>query len=227
MNRLDQLIHAGWYTVSGLKKIFVIILLCLLIINSPLLAQVINPAEDEETYDAKRQVGLGFAMAETGSSLGIFIAWPLIPDYHFGLGFDAFLLRDSKQLDFYDPYYGIPYSINKQNNVYLFDLLVTAKKRLFKQDLSEEFRPFISAALGSVYGMNFPEVSRDVNNVSKKDEYRWTVGGFVGAGVDFSVKSNHLVTIRAQYRVMPFTEILGERKNHSMFELRFEIVQRF
>jgi opacity protein-like surface antigen len=227
MDLLNQSKHTGRYTAFGINKIVMFMLAVLFVFQAHLGAQMVISAGEEESFDTKRQVGLGFAMVESGSSLGFFIGWPLLQDYHFGFAFDGFILRDSKQVDTYDPYSGMPYSMNKQNNVYIFDLTVTMKKRLFKQDLSDEFRPFISAGLGPVYGMNFPETSRDANNLAKKDEYRWTMGGFVGAGVDFSVKSNHLVSIRAQYRVMPFAETLGERENHSMFELRFELAQRF
>jgi hypothetical protein len=181
----------------------------------------------ETASDTKRQVGLGFAMAESGSSLGLFIAWPLVPDYHFGVGLDAFLLRDSKQLDYYDYYTGIPVSYNKQNNVYLFDLMVTAKRRFFKEALSDDFRPFLSAAVGPIYGMNFPEANITYSGIKKNDEFGWAFGGYFGCGIDFGVRSNNLVTVRAQYRIIPFAEKIGERSNHSMFELRFELAQRF
>jgi hypothetical protein len=204
------------------------IFLILVALSSISAAQDYDPGA-ETPYDLKRQGGLGFAMAESGSSLGLFMTWPLLPDFHFGIGFDAFLLRDSKQLDFYDYYYGIPYTINKQNNVYLFDLLLTAKRRLFRDELSDDFRPFLSLAVGPIYGMNYPEtqVSSDSSSYKKKDEFAWAFGGYVGCGIDFSVKSNSLVSIRAQYRIIPFAEKIGERSNHSMFELRFEIAQRF
>jgi hypothetical protein len=203
------------------------ILLLLFFVYRPVAAQNYDLAEEETPYDTKRQVGLGFAMAESGSSFGTFIGWPLIPDFHIGIGFDVFLLRDSKQVDFYDYYSNMYYSINKQNNVYLFDLMMTVKKRMFRQDLSDDFRPFLSIAAGPIYGMNFPEASTNYSGYKKKDEYRWTFGGFIGAGIDFGVKSNHLVSLRAQYRIMPFSEKIGERSNQSMFELRVEIAQRF
>ena len=209
--------------ISMIQMYLILIVMC-----SILSAQDYDPGA-ETPYDLKRQGGLGFAMAESGSSLGLFMTWPLLPDYHFGIGFDAFLLRDSKQIDFYDYYYGIPYTINKQNNVYLFDLLLTAKRRLFRDDLSDDFRPFLSLAAGPIYGMNYPEaqISADSSTYQKKDQFAWAFGGYVGCGIDFSVKANTLVSIRAQYRIIPFSEKIGERSNHSMFELRFEIAQRF
>jgi hypothetical protein len=82
-------------------------------------------------------------------------------------------------------------------------------------------RPFISGGFGPVFGMNFPE------DESKKNQKEWSFGGFVGAGADVSVDRKFFISVRAQYKILPFSKPLGERSNHSMFELRFEIGKRF
>jgi hypothetical protein len=159
-------------------------------------------------------------MAETGSGFGGFYSIPFGSIFHVGVTFDAFFLRDSKQIDGID-YYGRPYSINDENNVYIFDLMLTIKRRLFAEDLHDSFRPFITGGFGPVYGMNFPE------NGFYKDQYELSFGGFAGAGADISVDKKFFLSIRAQYRVLPFSRPLGETNNHSMFELRMQIGKRF
>jgi hypothetical protein len=200
-----------------MKSRSVILILLGILLITPL---VFGQDFDEEIYPEKKQGGFVFSMAETGSGLGGFFAWPIINHFHLGLTLDVFFIRDSKQIDAYN-IYGYPITLNKKNNVYLFDFLVTLKRRFFAQELDDSFRPFLSAAIGPYYGMNFPE------NKEFPDEYRWALGGYVGSGVDISVDTKLFVSIRAQYRIIPFYKILGERKNHSMFELRFEIGQRF
>jgi hypothetical protein len=201
---------------SRCAKVYIILLL--LALPCYLFAQI-----EEETDKMQNQMGLVFTMAETGSGLGGFIAWPLIGKIHFGFNLDAYFLRDSKQIDF--DYYGTPISINKQNNVYLFDAMITLKRRFFEDDLDESFRPFISAGIGPYYGMNFPEDTPGAP--ARQDEFRWTLGGFVGVGADVTVNDKVFVGIRGQYSVIPFNQVLGERSNHSMFELRFEIGRRY
>jgi len=185
----------------------------------------ISAQSDEETQARRNEVGLVFTMAETGSGLGGFIAWPIFGKMHVGFNIDAYFLRDSKQIDF--EYFGTPVSINKQNNVYLFDAMITLKRRFFEDDLDESLRPFISGGIGPFRGMNFPEDDPTPGAEDRKDEYRWTIGGFVGVGVDITVNEKVFVGVRGQYRIIPFTDILGERTNHSMFELRFEIGRRY
>jgi hypothetical protein len=196
---------------------FVILLLWLPI---SLIAQ-----SEDDTPALRNQIGMVFTMAETGSGLGGFIAWPLIAKIHFGFNIDAYFLRDSKQIDF--QYFGTPVSINKKNNVYLFDAMITLKRRFFEDDLDESFRPFISGGVGPYYGMNFPEDDPTPGAEPRPDEYRWTLGGFVGVGVDVTVNEKVFLGIRGQYRIIPFHQVLGERTNHSMFELRFEIGRRY
>lgn len=172
----------------------------------------------------KKQAGIVLTMAETGSGIGGFMVWPLFNNIHIGPTLDFYFLRDSRQIDLYDYYYNVPYSINKENNVYLLDFLLTAKRRFFRNSLDDSFRPFITGAVGAIYGMNFPEENP---YFKKKDEFALTLGGFFGAGVDICIGDRNLVSIRAQYRVMPFPNRIGETSDHSMFELRFELGQRF
>ena len=59
-------------------------------------------------------------MAESGSGLGGFYSWPVMNILNIGLSLDAYFLRDENQITFQDPYTGLIYDLNKENNVYLF-----------------------------------------------------------------------------------------------------------
>jgi hypothetical protein len=179
--------------------------------------------EEQTTY---RQGGIVFTMAETGSGFGGFFSWPLFKNMHFGLATDFLFIRDSKEITYTDPYYYYPVTYNKVNNVYLIDFFVIAKKRLFAESMDEGFRPFITAAAGPVYGINHPEKwAKQEYGLSNTSDL--TVGGFFGAGVDINAGSSYFFSVRAQYRIIPFSIQIGETNNHSMLELRFEIGKRF
>ncbi len=202
--------------------IFFILILTLLSFNMS--AQSLDY---ESEYDM-RYAGFSFTMAETGSGIGGLMAWPIFANTHLGIGLGAYFLRDSDEYTYYDPrFYAYPQTVNKENNVYLFDFMVSLKRRFFASDLDESLRPFLSAGVGPYYGMNFPEYSQDLQGNKTFDQYAWALGGFLGAGVDVDASTNYFISIRAQYRIIPFLEYIGERKNHSMFELRFEIGNRY
>lgn len=181
----------------------------------------------ESEYDM-RYAGFSFTMAETGSGVGGIMAWPIMYNTHLGINLGAYFLRDKDEFTYIDPYYySAPITVNKENNVYLFDFMVSIKRRFFANDLDESLRPFLSAGVGPYYGMNFPEYSRDLQGNKTIDQFAWALGGFAGAGVDVDASANYFISIRAQYRIIPFQEYIGERKNHSMFELRFEVGNRY
>jgi hypothetical protein len=175
--------------------------------------------EDDLLRQAKTEAGIVFTMAETGTGFGAFYALPFGDIFHVGATIDAYFLRDSKEFQYMD-YYGRYFSANDVNNVYIFDVMITLKRRLFANDMHDSFRPFITGGFGPVYGYNSPEDDRLPN------QEEFTFGGFLGAGADISVDKKFFISIRGQYRFLPFSKRLGETNNHSMFELRFEIGKR-
>ncbi len=132
---------------------------------------------------------------------------------HVGASFNIHMLRDRNQVDFYDPYYGGPVSINKKNNVYLLDLMFSLKKRFFADKVDDSLRPFLSVSAGPLYGMNFPENDRF------EDQFDFIMSGAVAAGVDAVFSDQYLFGISIQYRFMRFHEEIGERKNQSSVNL--------
>lgn len=182
---------------------------------------------EEEVYKIRKQAGFVLSVAESGTGIGGFVGWPIENSFHIGLTLDAFFLRDTDQVDYYDQYTLTPISLNKKNNAYIFDLFLTIKKRLFVEDLDDNFQPFYTAAVGPVFGMNFPEYEYTIDGKKAHDQYNWTLGGYIGAGVDITSSINYFFSIRAQYIFMPFTKVIGETKNHSMFEIRLELGFRY
>jgi len=205
-----------------MNKKFLYILLAFIFITVNVSAQLENSSDEYAT----RNAGFSFTMAEAGSGLGGFYDWPILTDTHLGVSLGAYFLRDKNQISYQD-YYGYYYEYGKENNVYLFDFMVSLKRRFFASDLDKSLRPFLVGGIGPYYGMNYPEYDTDLAGNLTKDEFAWALGGYVGAGVDIDASANFYLGIRFNYRVIPFTERIGERKNHSMIELRFEIGNRY
>ncbi|MCK5346108.1 MAG: hypothetical protein KAR20_22010, partial [Candidatus Heimdallarchaeota archaeon] len=165
-----------------MHNIIIYIFIVLLAISSIGLTQDSDKSLANDYFKkAENEAGAVFAMTETGSGFGGFMLWPISSRIHVGATLDAFFLRDSRQVDLVDPYTGYMYTFNKQNNVYIFDLLVTIKRRFFAEDMDDSFRPFLSAGIGPTFGLNSPE------DDTLPNEKEWTIGGFVGGGVDITV----------------------------------------
>jgi len=201
-------------------------LLIYLFIPFLLFGQMEQYIEEDPPPVVKNHRGFVYSIMETGSGLGVFYEIPFPNFYHLGLAFDVVMIRDDGQIDGWDPIYG-QYSLNKRNNVFLFDLMVSAKKRLFTDEIDDSFRPFILVSAGPVYGMNFPEFSQDPRGNKLNDQFGWTLAGSIGLGIDADLEGGYYFGFRSQYRIMPFSEKIGETKNHSMVDIRFEVGQRF
>ncbi len=163
--------------------------------------------------------GGAFTMLENGSGFGVFYESPLPGFISVGSVLNFYMLRDNGQVDYYDPYTGYPISYGKVNNVYLFDLAFKLKKRLFAHTIDDQFRPFVAATVGPIFGMNFPEV-KELDN-----QYSWALSGGLAAGVDILLDTGYMMGFQLQYRVMHFTSELGElnKGNFPTLDLRLEL----
>lgn len=191
----------------------------IVIIPSLALCQFEEYVQDDPEPMVQPQGGVAFSVVESGTGLGGFYMWPVKNFWHLGATMNFFMIRDSKQFEYADYYYS--YIFNKKNNVYLIDLLFSVKKRFFAHDIDNSLQPYLSFSAGPVYGMNFPE-SKELH-----DQYRWALSGAAAAGVDVALEGNMLFGFRLQYRFMKFNKILGERQNHSMFDVRIELGKFF
>lgn len=169
--------------------------------------------------------GFVYSLLETGSGLGLFYEIPYDNYWHLGFDFDVIMLRDKNQLE-YVSYNGYQYTFNKKNNVFLFDLMVMGKKRLFARSFDDSFRPYLLGGFGPVYGVNFPE-DNPVTKEEQPNQDSWILAGMVGLGIDADIDGGYYIGFRAQYRFMQFSKTIGETDDHSMVDIRFEIGQRF
>lgn len=201
------------------------LLILALIITVPLQtrAQYEEYLQEDPEPTSQAFAGGAFSMLENGSGFGGFYEWPLPGFISIGGVLNFYMLRDNKQVDFINPYTGYPETYGKVNNVYWFDLGLRLKKRLFARDIDDQFRPFVAATVGPVFGMNFPEVK------SLDDQYSWALSGGLAAGVDVVLDTGYVIGFQLQYRLMHFTQNLGEidKGNFSTLDLSLELGKSF
>ena len=203
------------------------ILFILLIFPVFALAQFEDYIVDEYNPTNKTLVGGMFGMIEQGAGIGAYYEIPRSNFWHIGGRVDGFMLRDSKQIEYYD-YYGYPQIMNKQNNAFLIDVIATAKKRLFPNELDDSIRPFVNFGAGLVYGMNFPEYDiNPVDGTPARNQFGLTYTVVGGIGVDATINPGSYFGLTIEYRHMKFNEDIGETNNYSTIGIRLEIGKRF
>jgi len=206
---------------------YVVLFLMLVLIPLPAFSQLDKYLDKDPEPTIMNQWGVAFSVLEGGTGIGGFIETPLksfaslpLGDFvHIGVTADIFFIRDSKEFQYSDGYN--VYVFNRQNNVYMGDLLLTLRKRLFARQLHDSFQPFVMLSAGGIYGVNFPE------DKTRPMEQAFAVTVAGAAGVNAVVDKVYLFGIRLQYRYMKFDRTVGETKNHSTLDLRLELGRRF
>ncbi len=181
------------------------------------------------------EYGAGFTVAMSGFGFGGFYRFALPNYFHIGVDFDFYMMRDDKEYSFYDPYFDYYFEVNKLNRLFIIPINLELKKRLFADSIEDSFRPYIIGLAGFTFGMNFPKKENypyaelggvDISSLPQHNEYRFTLNFAIGIGVDFSTNDNFYFSIRPQYRFIHFAEPIASKKNHSTFEIRFELGTR-
>ncbi|MFC1555112.1 hypothetical protein ACFL7D_10785, partial [candidate division KSB1 bacterium] len=149
-------------------------------------------------------------------------------DNSFGYGFIIGNIRGSKEAVVYDPYYYDPYFPYKKVGNEYFTLVVpisvSLKKRLFKNAIESDMRPYIVGEAGPVYGIAFPNTGKFTRSFSK-GKGQVTLGAFVGFGVDFGEEAGRTYGITIGFHYMRFLEPLGERRDYPGFDIRLSFIR--
>lgn len=111
--------------------------------------------------------------------------------------------RNSDELEYIDPYTGRTFIPNKVNRLFSFPLTLGLQKRLFKESLSESFRPFIGAGLG--YSMIL-QVPYDQNNIEpdRRTLAHGRPAGYVSIGSAFGSEGRTSLSALIRYYYIPF-----------------------
>jgi outer membrane protein W len=123
-------------------------------------------------------------------------------------------VKDDTEFEQYD-YYGQSYIPNKKNRLLLLPLTVSVQYRLFKDDIVDNLRPFITAGIGPTMVFVAPYASGQTDifgNPEKIDFFtslkygkpRYTIGGFIGAGTYFGMDKGTITGLSVKYFLAPF-----------------------
>jgi hypothetical protein len=180
------------------------------------------------------EYGAGITLSMSGFGLGGFYRIAYTKFLHLGANLDFYMLRDDKEIQFYDPS-GYYYEVNNFNRFFMIPLNIEIKKRIFQNSIEENFRPYFTSSAGVAFGMNFPNRSvinynlippEEADKYPRNNQFNFAYCFAIGFGVDFTTSENFFLTIRPQYRFNYFPKIIAGKKDHSSFEIRLELGAR-
>lgn len=172
--------------------------------------------EPESPIVHKDELGLNFELAMSGLGVGGFYRKAISGYSYLGVNLNFFVMRDEKEFEYYDVY-GYPAKANDINRLFFIPLNLEFKKRLFVEDIEDNFRPNFVIQGGIIYGMNFPRLE------GLKNESAFSYNFVIGIGADITNRDKYFISIRPQYRIIYFPEEIAQKKNHSNFEIKVEL----
>ena len=137
-------------------------------------------------------------------------------------GFATFSISESKderEVERFDPYNQTSFTPGKLNRFLVLPLIFGIQNRLFEDEITETFRPYVNAGVGPamIFVAPFVEITTnplgapDIRQVEffkslGKGQSHYTVAGYVGVGANFGERSN-LFGVNFRYY---FTYLLGD-----------------
>jgi hypothetical protein len=164
----------------------------------------IDPIQ-KDLYDAW---GVDILLSNNGFGLAGFYRRKFDRDLSGTVTFGIAESQDDNQVDYVD-YWGQTYSPGKINRFLVLPLMAGIQYRLFADDITDSFRPYVNAGAGPTMILVHPYQNI---NTGEQIEYfkslkyahpRYTMGGFVGIGAFFGNDMGSLSGVNIRYYFVP------------------------
>ena len=146
--------------------------------------------------------GIDVLISNGGLGLGAFYRKRYSDDLSGFLDFSITEARDDDEKDFID-YYGNKFTPGKINRFLTIPLFVGLEKRLFQDDIVDNFRPYVNIAAGPTMIYVFP-YNEEYFSALGKGQLKYTLGGYVGIGAFFGSEQSTLPGMNIRYYFLPY-----------------------
>ena len=106
--------------------------------------------------------------------------------------------KDDREVEYIDPWTGIPYTVGKKNRVFLVPVNFGLQYRLFAGDITDNLRPYISAAVGPTAVLTTP-YEKEFFEAFSDTQFKLAAGGYIGFGANFGLSKSNLIGLNMRY----------------------------
>jgi hypothetical protein len=156
----------------------------------------------DQSLNRRNALGLDLLVSNSGFGLGGFYRRQYTDDLY---GFGAFSIsevKDDREVEQYNYITGETFVPGKVNRFLLIPLIFGVQNRLFREDIADNFRPYITAAVGPTLVYSAP-YDREFFNSLGHGQAHFTLGGYVGFGAFFGFDQNTLMGVSFRYYFVP------------------------
>ncbi len=153
--------------------------------------------------DLRKAWGFDILVSDGGMGAGGFYWREITPTIAGFISLSVSESKDNREVEFYNPWTGQKIVPGKINRFLVIPLQIGAQYRLFKDQIMDNFRPFISAGIGPSIIYATPYERSFFNALGHGKGYH-TIGGFIGAGAYVGSDPSNLVGINFRYYFVPY-----------------------
>lgn len=158
--------------------------------------------------------GVDLLMSGGGFGLGGFYRHEYSEDLSGFVDFSISEAKDDNEKEFIT-YYGERFTPGKVNRFLVLPIFLGIEKRLFRDEIVDNFRPYINAAAGPTLLFVFP-YNEEYFNALGKGRPKYTMGGYVGLGAFFGSERSSLLGLNLRYYFIPYPGGLESLQNTNM-----------
>ena len=160
------------------------------------------PSSQPPENKFKSAWGVDLLISTNGFGVGTFFRHEYSDVFSGYIDFSISEAKDDNEVEFIDVY-GNTFSPGKVNRFLVLPLFVGIQKRMFKDDITDNFRPFIEAAVGPSMIYVFP-YDQEYFSALGKGHPRYTVGGYLGIGSYFGSEQSNILGMNIRYYFVPY-----------------------
>jgi hypothetical protein len=162
-------------------------------------------------------IALDILASGEGFGLGTLYRREITPDLFWSVMLSVSESKDGREVERIDPYTGVTYTPGKLNRFLVLPLFGGLQRRMFREDITDTFRPFINAGVGPamIYEMPYTKVlpmeggggfqveQVDFFAALSQGKAHFTFGGFIGFGANFGADETTVFGINFRYYFIP------------------------
>ena len=150
--------------------------------------------------------GMDIMVGDAGFGLGTFLRKQLDVKWTATADISISEAKDEREFEFYDYYLGTFVTANKKNRIFQIPLNFGMQYRLFENEITDNLRPYLNAAVGPTLLITTP-YSEEFFNSFGKAQAKYALGGYIGFGANFGLDKSSLVGINVRYY---YSQVLGD-----------------
>ncbi len=194
-------------------------------------------------------IALDVLVGSDGFGLGTFYRREINPDYFWFVSFSISESKDGREVERIDPFTGATFTPGKLNRFMVLPLFGGIQRRMFRNSITDSFRPFVNGGIGPVmiYEMPYSRITPSSNGgvqIEQVDFFsalsqgtsHFTFGGFVGFGANFGSEESTVFGANFRFYIIqlvgdglpslynPYTgEVTGAKNSFGGFFITFHI----